>query len=58
MIGGSNMISIIILVVGLLLFLASGYKLILCNYYDEKDLKILFTFFGIGVILLLVGFIL
>ena len=52
------MISIIILVAGLLLFLASGYKLILGNYYDEKDLKILFTFFGIGVILLLVGFIL
>ncbi|UJQ43247.1 hypothetical protein [Staphylococcus phage vB_Sau_P68] len=52
------MTDIIILIVGLILFLASGYKLVLGNYYDTADLKMLFTLFGIGVILLLIGFIL
>jgi len=52
------MVDIIILIIGLILFLASGYKLILGKYYDDTDLKKLFTIFSIGVILLLVGFIL
>ncbi|AFF28669.1 hypothetical protein [Staphylococcus phage SA3] len=52
------MVDIIILIVGLILFLASGYKLVLGKYYDNTDLKMLFTIFGIGTILLLVGFIL
>lgn len=52
------MVDIVTLIIGLILFLASGYKLILGKYYDNKDLKNLFTIFSLGVILLLVGFIL
>lgn len=52
------MVDIIILIIGLILFLSSGYKLILGKYYYDIDLKKLFTIFSIGVILLLVGFIL
>lgn len=52
------MMPIIVILIGLILFLSSGYKLVLGKYYDDVDLKILFTIFGVGIALLLGGFIL